>query len=211
VLWQDYIGCSAIYSYDHTIFSQSKYFVFLEMINSQQPEIWKDIVKDWETIPIGAYEFLFSQAKDRYDEVMSESESITNKSINLLTIAIGAITGFVGYNFTSNPSEAFIVLLTLLFIPNFIALGILLFPKNISQRGSPPNEVFIDYLDNNGLIDDEKTKLVYYHELIRYQTRLEFMNKKNSSRHYAYGIALVLTLLVSVCTGVVILSTIYHP
>jgi hypothetical protein len=181
------------------------------MINSQQPERWNDIVKDWETIPISAYEFLFNQAKDRYDEVMSESESITNKSINLLTVVIGGMTGFVGYNFTSNPNEAFIVLLTLLFISDFIALGVLLFPKKISQRGSPPNEVFIDYLDNHDLIDDEKTKLVYYHELIRYQSRLELMNKKNSSRQNAYGIALILTLLATVFTGGIILSTIYHP
>ncbi|MCU7551793.1 hypothetical protein OCK74_21915 [Chitinophagaceae bacterium LB-8] len=172
---------------------------------------WKDIVKDWEKVPVEAYKFLFSQAKDRYDEFMSESESITNKAITLTTITVAAISGFVSYKFTASPNKGFVVLLTFLFLGDLFCLGKLLFPKRITQRGSPPNEIFIDYLDNNELEEDDKTKLVYYHELKRYQENMDMMEKRNSVRHWFYGIALCLTIIATVITAGIILSTIYHP
>lgn len=174
-------------------------------------EPWKDIVKDWEKVPIEAYKFLFSQAKDRYDEFMSESESISNKAITLATITVAAISGFASYKFTGNPNHGFLIVLTLLFVGDLSCLGLLLFPKKILQRGSPPNETFIDYLDNGELVDDEKTKLIYYKELKRYQEKMNTMEKVNSVRHLLYGIALCLTILATIITGGLILSTIYHP
>jgi hypothetical protein len=172
---------------------------------------WVDIVKDWEKVPVEAYQFLFSQAKDRYEEVISESESITNKAIKLTTITIAAISGFVSYKFTASPNPSFIIILSFLFVGDLICLGILLFPKRIIQRGSPPNETFIDYLDNVELEEHEKTKLVYYHELKRYQKNMQIMDKKNGDRHWFYGIALCLTIVATVITAGVIISTIYHP
>jgi hypothetical protein len=174
-------------------------------------DTWDDIVKDWEKVPVEAYQFLFSQARDRYEEVMSESESITNKAIKLTTISIAAISGFVSYKFTENPNPGFVVLLSFLFVGDLICLGVLLFPKRIIQRGSPPNETFIDYLDNSELEEQEKTKLVYYHELKRYQKNMAIMEKRNSDRHWFYGIALCLTIVTTVITAGVIISTIYHP
>ena len=40
--------------------------------------------KDWELVPKETYEIIFSQAKENFEEVASESESITNKSTYLL-------------------------------------------------------------------------------------------------------------------------------
>jgi len=174
-------------------------------------ETWNDIVKDWDKVPIEAYKFLFSQAKDRYDEFMSESESISNKAITLATITVAAISGFASYKFTGNSNQGFLVILISLFVVDLFCLGLLLFPKNILQRGSPPNEIFIDYLDNSELVDDEKTKLIYYNELKRYQTKMNSMEKVNKYRHWFYGIALCLTILATIITGGLILSTIYHP
>ena len=174
-------------------------------------ETWKDIVKDWEKVPIEAYKFLFSQAKDRYDEFMLESESISNKAITLATIMVAAISGFASYKFTGNSNHGFLIILIVLFLADVFCLGLLLFPKNILQRGSPPNEIFIDYLDNTELVDDEKTKLIYYNELKRYQEKMNAMEKVNRYRHWFYVIALCLTILATIITGGLILSTIFHP
>lgn len=179
--------------------------------NSQMLTNWDDIVKDWEKVPVEAYKFLFSQAKDRYDEFMSESESITNKAITLTTITAAAISGFVSFKFSANPHLYFVLGVGFLFVVDLVCLVKLLFPKKIIQRGSPPKEIFIDYLDGTDLEDDDKTKLVYYHELIRYQDKMNAMNKLNGRRQLCYGIALCLTIAASVIIAAVILGTIYYP
>lgn len=172
-------------------------------------EAWKDIVKDWEKMPIEAYKFLFSQAKDRYNEFMLESESISNKAITLATITVAVISGFASYKFIGNSNHGFLIVLIFLFLGDLFCLGLLLFPKNILLRGSPPNEIFIDYLDDTELVDDEKTKLIYYNELKRYQEKMNAMEKVNRYRHWIYGIGLCLTILATIITGGLILSAIY--
>ena len=101
---------------------------------------WKDIVKDWEKLPLETYKFLFSQAKDRFDEVISESVSITDKSINLTKVAIAALTGFVGYNFKVNPGLEWIVLLSFFFLIDLICLAVLMFPNCLLYTSDAADE-----------------------------------------------------------------------
>jgi hypothetical protein len=177
------------------------------------PDVWSDIVKDWEQVPLESYKFLFSQAKERFDEIISESVSITEKSMNLTKVTVVAMSGFVGYNFKVNPGLEWIVLLSFLFIVNLICLVILMFPKGVVFKGSPPKEIFCDYLDNSNYNNEEKTTIVYYHELIRYQERIDNMTNRNGQRHLFYGVALILTVLSTVLTAGMIISTIFpnHP
>jgi len=173
--------------------------------------MWKEIAKDWEKIPPDTYKFLFSQAKERYDEIISESESMTNKAVSLTTISIAALTAFVGYNFKVKPEACSVTILGALYLLNIIVLAKLLFPKNIIMKGSPPNEIFNDYLDNPQYLPEDKIAIVYYHELVRYQERMDIMTKKNKIRQAFYATAVCLTIAVSVITAGVILSVIYHP
>ena len=172
---------------------------------------WSDIPKDWENVPVEAYKFMFSQAKDRYDEVMSESESITNKTITMTTITVAGLSGFVSFKYQIAPSIIGVVVLGLLYLSNLFCLSKLLFPKKIIQRGSPPIETFVDYLDAKDLSANEKIALIYYHELIRYQDRIISMGQRNSKRHIFYAIALCLTVINTAFTAGLIIGTIYHP
>jgi hypothetical protein len=170
---------------------------------------WDDIVKDWEKIPIEAYELLFNQAKDRFDDVSSESVSITEKSINLTKLAVLAISGFVGYNFKINPGAGWIVFLTFIFLIDMFLLVKLMFPKGVIFKGSPPKEMFRDYLDNPNYTQDEKVLIVYYHELRRYQESIDKMNRKNEQRQWYYGSALIFTALLTILAAGAIISTIF--
>jgi hypothetical protein len=174
-------------------------------------EDWKDIAKEWGNIPIDTYEFLFSQVKDRYEEVMSESESITKKAIVLTTITVGGFSGFAGFKFTSEPELHWVVLLCFFYVIDCLCLGVLLFPKEIIPRGSPPSEILINYLDDENLSETQNTALAYYQELRRYQDRIDTMKDKLSRRHKFYATALSLTILSIIMTSIVILTTIYHP
>jgi Mg2+ and Co2+ transporter CorA len=171
--------------------------------------IWDDIVKDWESVPLETYKFLFSQAKDKYDEIISESISITEKSINLTKVIVVSMTGFVGYNFKTHPGLEWIIVLSFLFLIDFILLVILMFPKSVIFKGSSPDEIFCEYLDNPSYSQDEKTFIVYYHEIRRYQERINVMIMRNNQRQYFYGTSLILTILCTVLTVGVILSTIF--
>jgi len=173
--------------------------------------MWNEIAKDWEKIPSDTYKFLFSQAKERYDEIISESESMTNKAVTLTTISFAALSAFVGYNFKVRPELGWIILLGALYLLNIIVLAKLLFPKNVIMKGSPPNEIFNDYLDNPQYLPEDKITIVYYHELVRYQERMDMMTKKNKRRQAFYAVAIILTISVSVITTAVILRVIYHP
>ena len=173
--------------------------------------IWNDIAKDWEKIPLDTYKFLFEQTKDRYEEVMSESESVTNKSITLISISGAIVTGFVGFKFQANPPLSWVIILGILYLSNFICLIKLLFPKKVVLRGSPPNEIFIDYFDHPDLLENEKTSLAYYHELIRYQERINEMDMRIARRQNFYRIALLLTIFNAVLTAAIVVKTIYHP
>jgi hypothetical protein len=174
--------------------------------------MWQDIAKDWENIPLETYQFIYSQAKERFDEVHSESESITQKAFTLTSLTVGAVSGFVAYNLKTTPNAMWIVLLSFLFVGNVFCLIKLLFPKGVVLKGSPPTEIFNDYLDNSDLNQEEKKIVVYYHELVRYQERIELMTARNSRRHLFYGISLSLTALTIIITVGAVVSTIYsHP
>lgn len=173
---------------------------------------WKDIVKDWEKVSKETHEFIFSQVKDRYDDCLSESVSITEKSINLLKLSSGSLIGFVSYNFVVKPGLEWIIILGFLFLVNLILLGCLMFPKGVSFRGSPPNEIYCNYLDNSIYDENDKRQIVYYHEIVRYQARIDSLNKLNNCRQWLYGFGLVLTIANTlIIAGLIISLVISRP
>jgi len=171
-------------------------------------KFWDKICKDWENIPLESYKFLFNQAKDRYDEIISESISITEKSINLTKLAVTILSGFVAYNFKVKPGPEWIVILSFFFLIDLLCLIVLMFPKGVIFKGSPPKELFKDHLDNTTYSDDEKVIVIYYHELVRYQERIEKMNERNNQRQRFYGFALILTIALTCLTAGIIINTI---
>lgn len=173
-----------------------------------EPAKWDTIAQNWDTIPEETYKFLFSQAKERYDEIMSESQAITEKSLNLAKITLGALTGFVGYNLSLQIDLAWVIILSLFYVVNLFCLSVLLFPKNIVFRGSPPNELFCNYLDNPEYNDGDKKRIVYYHELIRYQDRIDTISKKNGARQGYYASSLILTIITATATALIIISSV---
>ncbi|HYF04477.1 MAG TPA: hypothetical protein VEC36_13930 [Patescibacteria group bacterium] len=169
---------------------------------------WEGIVKDWENIPIETYTFIFSQVKDRYEEYMSESESITNKTFTLAAITVAGLSAFAGFKFGKAPNPIFFNVVMLVYGVNILCIFNLIFPKSIIQRGSPPKSIFKDYLDDPLYEGDEKTKLAYYMELRKYQDRMDVMDERLTTRKYVYVFLLLTTMASIVLTAIFIRSTI---
>lgn len=172
--------------------------------------MWPDIVKEWDKLPVAAYQFIFSQTKERYDEVISESESITEKAFKLISISGAFAAGVVSLAFKTNPQFNYTVILVVFYLANFTCLIKLLFPKQVIPKGSPPNEILIDYLDDASYTEEDKTRASFYQELIRYQERIDDMEIRITKRHKYYMASLILTIINTAATVGMVISTIYH-
>ncbi len=169
---------------------------------------WTPEIKDWDKVPLETYKFLFDRAEKRFEETLSESESITSKSIKLLTGIVLAIPFFIALTFTKI-SLCFSLFFVLLYILDVVVLIILVFPKNIARRGSEPKDIYCEYIENKGYNEEDKKAIVYYHELKRIQQGIELNNNANGERIELYKIVLILSLIIF-SIGVMV-GIIFHP
>lgn len=177
------------------------------MDNSVNYKEWDTIAKEWDLVPVEAYKFMFSQVKDRYDDILSESVSITDKSIKILTISIGGLSVLAGYFIKNNDvCLGALIPLGMFYFANFALLILLMFPKPVPLKGSPPKEIFINSLDNTTYVADDKISVLYYNELIRYQGRIDFLNSENNKRQENYRAVLVLTIICIVYTTIIVMQ-----
>lgn len=158
------------------------------------PKKWIDITKNWESIPLEGYKFLFSQTKDRYDDVMSESISITEKATFLFKIITTFLISLVAANIKFNNSINDIVMPLCLVALIMVVFAYLMLPKKVIFKGSPPKELFRDYIDNKSYNDNDRVNIIYYHELLRYQQRIDIMTYSNYKRQFAYSIVLIMSI-----------------
>lgn len=162
-------------------------------------EKWKNIVQEWQDISLENYKFIFERCEKRFDEILSESESIANKSIKLLSAVVLSIGFFTTVKF-DNLCLCLITFLFILYSVDIFLLVKLLFPKNIICKGSPPKEIFHRGIevapDNSPLTKEEKLVVVYYSELLRIQQGIDKNTIQNHNRHLLYMASILLSAII---------------
>jgi len=162
--------------------------------------ISKNKINKWYNVDIAAYKVLYDLALLRFEDVISESESVTQKSIKMITgivLFIGFFTTLLVNEHLSQLSNhisliawsggfIFVVLCLLVF---------LLFPKLIRHRGLSPNTSIIDGLDNDEDLSNQ-LQLTYYNCISQIQANIDFMIHANKNRHIFYTIALIASILI---------------
>lgn len=157
----------------------------------------------WSEVQEESYELIFSEAKERFEELHSDSESMTNKSIKMLSTII-LVTGVTGGILRSNAPSCWVWIITVLYlgliIYDFYLLLKLISPKQIIPKGAPPEKSIPDDLSNP---DDQgyQIKLFYYHNILMLQRSIDKMEILNSGRSVLYEKALkafFLILMISV-------------
>lgn len=157
---------------------------------------WKPPIAKWYNVKKEAYEFIYNQAKDRFEDILSESESITNKSIKMIVALAGFLGFFVGYVKDKSLDIPYYKYgFALFIIVDAILLFILISPKEIKNRGLIPSKSIPKNLDADE-DKDYQTELVYYQGIIIMQDNCDFMINKNKCRATFYQWALGLFLLV---------------
>ncbi len=155
------------------------------------------IIHKWYDIEIEAYKVAFDLAKERFDDILAESESITDKTIKMIS-GILIFTGF----FTSilfskeNLIRDHTDLLTWSAVPiliDIVVLCLLLFPKKANNRGLPPIVSFVKDFDNKENTGFHQ-QLMYYNCLSVLQANIDNMISLNEKRAKIYTISLYLSI-----------------
>jgi hypothetical protein len=155
---------------------------------------WIPDFKKWYDVSKDAYIIINNEAKSRMEEVLSESESITNKSIQFIA-AIIAISGFFFKTFIDAkiPLSNNWWLVVFFVIPSSL-FSILLFPKEVRSRGFQPKEFIVENLDNKDDVGYQE-QIIYYNSIVNLQANIEFMMKKNTERAKLYKFGLLSTIV----------------
>lgn len=168
--------------------------LYLDMAELRNIE-WKPPINKWYNVGVEPYKLILSEAKERFEDVIAESESITEKSIKILTALVGLISFFVGYLIKNDLFQTYIFILAPFVFFDVLFLYQLITPKEIVFRGLPPEESFPKQLDNPE--DSEKQiELVYYQCVVHYQNNTKKMVRLNNGRITYYKIALILFFIV---------------
>ncbi|MES2427036.1 MAG: hypothetical protein V4560_08675 [Bacteroidota bacterium] len=162
--------------------------------------ISKQKIDKWYNVNVDTYKVVYDLALSRFEDVLSESESVTEKSIKMIT----AIIVFVGFFATILVNDHLSQLLShiplIAWSGGFIfivlcLLVFLLFPKRIRNRGLSPSTSIINGLDNE---EDRanQLQLTYYNTISQIQSNIDFMVSANRSRHVFYTIALIASIFI---------------
>lgn len=126
-------------------------------------EIWIATFEDWSKVNVEAYKVMFQQAKDRFEAHASTSEEFAKKA---QWIAFGLFT-FLGAFITFNPKweipVIWAIVLGILLLTSITFISIILSPKDIALRGSPPAEMLPNDFDSGDCsVEEQEQKNLFY-------------------------------------------------
>lgn len=165
---------------------------------------WYPDFKKWYNVDTASYKLVFEQAEKKMEDVLSESESITNKSIKMVATVAAMFAFFVGFLIKKNIPIGYNSIFIAVFIVNVTGILFLVFPKEVRGRGLSPKKLLPTNLDN----EEDKNyqeQMIYYSGIVILQDNIDFMINKNTNRAnwYLAWIIVALVLLVSGATYIV--------
>lgn len=167
---------------------------------------WKPDFEKWYDVNKECYKFLFNQAEKKHEDVLSESESITNKSIKLITILVTMFAFFVGFLIQKNILFGYNSVFVLIFIVNVVTAIFLVFPKEVRGRGFVPSELLPERLDSPE-DKDYQEQMLYYSAVVKLEDNIQTMRKNNAFRAKIYLACLLLALILLVSGATFIVAS----
>lgn len=178
-----------------------------KLIESNKTEIesWKPTVK-WYKISIESYKIIIDLAKERLEEVLAESQSITEKSIKMLTGLLALMVFLFQFGIKQNQVNLIeLSLIVLLFTSAIYLLMRLIMPKEVRYKGLAPYSSLPPELDHPEDIDFQEQNISYF-IMLNLQYNISFMIEKNKSRIVLYKRALSLLIGLVLMVGYVVLK-----
>jgi hypothetical protein len=155
---------------------------------------WRPDFKEWYKVNKEAYRIVFEQAEKKMDDVISESESITNKSIKMVVAVTSMFAFFIGFLVQKKIPIGYNSVFFILLVINVTGILFLIFPKEVRGRGLSPKILLPKNLDSEGDIKYQE-EMIYYSGIVIIQDNIDFMIEKNSIRAKWYLAWLIVALL----------------
>lgn len=169
---------------------------------------------NWDRIPSEVYKEIIVNAKERYNEIASQSEAISKRTIQVLLTTSALLAWFTNFTFESSLIERtwFVLLFSMYTIFLYYWLINLLLPRSRVLQGTSPKEALEDEDDISGNVkgenygDADKIRVYYYREVERYYNRTNKFAGMHNERAKKYRTALVLSFLyfISIILAIVI-------
>lgn len=154
---------------------------------------WKPPFVDWDRVHLDAYRLIYQEGKECFEDVLSETESITNKGLKVVA-ALAAFLGiFLGHAIKHPPQPWLIGLFLGLAVANCLFLTLIIFPRKSSNRGERPAELIPPDLDKQEPSDHHAA--MYYHAIVMLQEKIERVVDSNENRATYYKVSLLLTFI----------------
>jgi len=157
---------------------------------------WDPDIIDFKKISETAYSIIFNQSKDRFDSLCETSYTITKNGKNILAFYLTGISTFYSYVFTKRiitemPIFSAIILVVVLVLSVAIIAKLITLIKSRQsiQKGSTPIEMLAKEVFSE---DGYETICLYYSEIVRYQTKIDFIISLNEERSKEYDKILIL-------------------
>lgn len=150
-------------------------------------------IERWYNVRLETYIIIYELAKQRFDDIISEVESVTEKTIKMITGLLTIVGFFAGY-LINKPIliERNIMLLIIsggLIIIELILLVVVVLPKKVKGKGMSPQFSIVQGLDR----EEDKSvqqELTYYNAIVALQENIDFMLANNNTRVYIYRITI---------------------
>lgn len=149
---------------------------------------WYPDFDKWYNVNKDAYKFIFEQAEKKLEDVLSESESITNKSIKWITGVVAIFGFFVGFLIQKSIPIGYNSIFMIFFVLNVAGLLFLVFPKEVKGKGFIPSELLPEKLDSPD-DKDYQQELLYYYAIVKIEEDINLMRKKiQSERIFTWAV-----------------------
>ncbi len=170
---------------------------------------------NWDLIPLESYKDMYTEAKERYSEFAAQSESITNRSIQMIAANTAVIAWFANFisNYELEGLKVYLGFLMIAILAVFVLIIFIIFPRKNVLKGTAPSDALKNELDFSGDVGgdnythEQKIKVYFYHQVLRYHGRINSYKKKNSLRIklYKWSLRFSFFLFCYVIIGMVII------
>jgi hypothetical protein len=153
-------------------------------------------IKEWDILPVDVYKILLDEIKENFIEYLSETKSITDKSIRLLTILITFISASGIYIFTKHSHWYIDIILGILSIINIIGIYNIFKGHFIHYNGMKPHEVLTSDFDDPEFSENDKNRLIYKNLIEQYSNKIHEMSNINDKRVTSYDNQLLFSIII---------------
>jgi len=170
------------------------------------------VSEKWYELTENSCKLIYDEAKARFEEFASESESITNKSIKILSVTFSLAAFLLAYAFSHSANIISFIILgiaVIIFVWELVLLFVLIAPKDVRFRGVDVGVSF-----KKEIMDEEnkeyQIQATYFTVIKALKENADFMFDKNNTRASKYETALVLLFTFVLLIGTYIGITLSH-